>query len=331
MKKLLACALVLLPVLLVGCGGDDDDDNGVTPVQPVIVTASTVASNPGGYNSAIWSTITPKSVAIAGISYAKERPEAYARPAVLADSVAVQAAVYNSRLYLRLQWADTSHHVWRDHFSVRERDSASSWILFTNHALAQVEDGLVVMFKDTAANTWDTWSWRALTTDGLDRAEDGKLDGTTLTRDALGTGTNIAIAVSNANPNGQQPLFVHQTWSSFTDPVLLETQKDTLAANILADAGWQIGDRVPGWRIIDTLPSGAFGSAYEVNADSHYDNADYIAVLNRALNTGHDDDLVMAAGQSYPIRIGVSDNYDIRFTGGSTSQGFTAAFTLRFP
>jgi hypothetical protein len=109
------------------------------------------------------------------------------------------------------------------------------------------------------------------------------------------------------------------------------------AVEMAHGAGWEIGQRVPGWLIDDELhlPQNveARGSRFEIGAVSDYNPVSqrYTVVLWRALDTGDAIDLDMSAYPTLNLRLGITDNTDFVFGQGDSRQGFSVAFNLNLP
>jgi hypothetical protein len=193
------------------------------------------------------------------------------------------------------------------------------------------------MFSGLADNGWDAWHWRVLTT-AIKENSGGQLEGfaegKTLRDGSLTTdGGNVVIALRNLPLGGgfEQPTKMHKDSSAFTGFILLLDDSVDLRST---SGGWSIGQFIPGWRIDSTVAGSTKDatrlSRWDTRAVADWsDGADqYTLVLCRALETGFEDDLVMA--DSAKVRVGITNNLDFAFDQGSTKQGFTPEFWVIF-
>ncbi|MBU0983579.1 MAG: hypothetical protein KKA42_06890 [candidate division Zixibacteria bacterium] len=332
MKSLVLLFLGLCLAFVAGCGGDDD--GGVTPVpSKPVVTAVAAASHPSltSPDGAVWTGITPVAVEVTATSFVGK--QVVRSTAATADSLMVQAAVYNDSLYVRIVWEDATHDVFPDRWALTEFQilGDDTLAIFLRDTIASKEDQVLLMFENTADTSWDVWCWRSVTTDGVWRAEGATFAEGELTLDA---GSNFAVM---ENYFAGTPVYIHEDSSEFTG-YLLHYPEDTRDFNILVRSirTWEVGDLIPGW-YMDTLWSlgpttaTARGSLLDTRAVSSYSGGMYTLVLCRALNTGFADDLVLTSGATINMRLALTNNLDFRFDAGSSNQGFTEAFDLKIP
>lgn len=356
MKKLILLALICcFSFVLVNCSSDDTPPpNGPDPVVvPRVVVNSTVAEPAFiSTDETVWNSVAQIAIDIQTSGLAL--PSSIAR--LTADSVYMQAISSDSNLYLRFQWNDTSHNVWRDHYYVTDTTVTVTFIK-TDSFIQSNEDQLYVMFNG-AVNGWDTWGWRALTTGGGGFAQGFTLVASdSLTTDAVGTSPTLEVAIRNTpRPLSSDPNYVHLDTSDFTGSVLyfdsaihwstvLKVKLDTLDIGPPLDTvsrdifwpttrGWDIGQKVPGWLIYKSMATrtdAALGSRWDTKAISSYDDATstYTLILKRKLATGFSEDLDMSTVDSVKTRLAILNNMTSLLK-GDTDRGLTKDFWLIF-
>ncbi|RKX24221.1 MAG: hypothetical protein DRP45_08685 [Candidatus Zixiibacteriota bacterium] len=332
MKKLLIVPFVLICLVWVGCG----DDKGTEPDPPpvvVTVTAAALASAPDSVNYSGWGSVTATDIAVPLSSWSKRGVTAL--PAT-ANSISVQAAVYDDKLYMRFRWADDSMNVWRAYWEVSDVSGGDP--LFETHSnslITNFEDQLLVLFSGMAGGARDAWHWRALTTAteqvGTNGTSGFAEDMTYLSPNLTSDAGDLQIAIDNQYGTFNRPTYFHNTTSAFTGYVLPMSESDSL--DIVPSGGWEIGDIVPGWVTIDSVGSmsGDRGSRWDTRANMLYSSGEYTVVLWRPLSTGNEDDLAMSSGEHITTKLGITNNKDFSFISGGSFQGFTADFTLILP
>lgn len=304
--KQIFLTMLLLPLLLIGCGGDD---NGTDPGNgdPVVseVTASTTATAPAmtSVNEATWNNVTATAIEILPSEFP---PTSAGKISTLADSIYVKAIVASGRLYLRLEWDDDSLHM-----------DCETWILTDsnmnfNHMVNSVyngEDQLYVMFEDSGNSLWDTWNWRVLTTATANRAEGLTYNGTEF------TGDNGASQVGWQNISGdiydKRPKYIHKDMYEFTGRIMyiedIVESKDGMGN----PNSWTIGQTVPGYFIDTSIlkPGWQLESRWDIEAIYDYSSTSgrYVVVLTRDLD-GFSDDLDLTDLTRVKVKIGIVDN-----------------------
>lgn len=339
MKKFLAGSLFLM-LLIAGCSSDDDDGGGtITPTTPVVtVVAGGSSPDMTNPNSTVWSSVTGKSIEVSGSNTPKLAP---GKAASIPSSITVQAMTNNDSLFMRFQWVDNDHSVWRDYFEIT---SVGPPIGITKSGeLIELEDQLIVMFEAGGELGWDIWNWRSLTTDGGGVAEGMHMaDGA-----ALPTPDNNAGSTpSHQNWLGgfpSLPAYVHKDTSDFDgyilpeipDSLLLYSDTNAFGNNINQTTGWSVGDRIPGYRMetdyYGPAKETARGSRFDIRAGHAYNDgtSTYTVVMARKLNTGFTDDMNLTGADQVNMKIGVYDQ-QIVFGTGSNNRGFTGNITLDF-
>ncbi|NOY88861.1 MAG: hypothetical protein GXO93_05655 [FCB group bacterium] len=318
MKKIFPILMLALIFTLNSCSSNDNGGSGPAPVPKV--TANTTVSAPtlSSPDEAVWDSVSTTTLDISGQNVPKR---AVPKPATISSTVIVQAINKNDSLYLRLQWNDNDFSVWRDYYSVYSVEPLNfTWNSWSG------EDQLYVMFDGAPGGGWDVWNWRVLTTGTDNLAEGFRYRNDSLIRD---TGTVPVAIPNNPLPGGRNPYYVHDSLSAFHGYILPLNSLDT---NYATSTGWTVGQKVPGWIIDPSLKTASVtrrNSRLDIKAVSNYNTElkKYTVVLARALNTTYDDDLDMSTKNSVTAKIGIFNNQDDFYLGGS-NRGFTVNFTL---
>ncbi len=118
MKKLIIFAMIsCMSVLLINCSSDEEPPpTGPDPVVVARVLVNSTVAEPAfvSTDETVWNSVAQTAIDIQTSGLAL--PSSIAR--LTADSAYMQAISANGNLYLRFQWNDTSHNIWRDHFFV---------------------------------------------------------------------------------------------------------------------------------------------------------------------------------------------------------------------
>jgi hypothetical protein len=356
MKRCVPIFVMLLFGLWLGCGGNEEGptDNGGKPQRLV---ASTTVNEPtlDSVNDPVWSTVASVVVPVSQAGRPKLRPlEAAAVP----PNITVKAIKKSGKLYLRLQWSDSTFDAYPDHYEVTEINTGGTLphVLFDQKdRLVSQEDQVFVMFAGLPEGDYDVWNWRVLTTGGpgLGEGYNYLTTESLLVEDAAGTTTNPGIIINpETSPNSEQPTYARYDTSDFHGYVLytddaIHYLNDTLG--IIIDSviqppdtipiffwntiGWDTGQIVPGWLIdstFDTLPA-ALGSRWDIRTVSEYDSIanSYQLVMCRKLDTDFGDDLVLQ--DSVKVKIGIYDSQDEFGGPGTADRGFSDVFWIILP
>lgn len=325
-------SLLVLALLVFGCGSDKP--NGPEPPKPqrIVVTQGTSAPPLTSTNDAIWDAITPIAV---DISSSLAPSPVISEVMAISDSVYVQAVTFDDSLFLRISWADNSHNVWRGAFSVNDTDADlggnMATIFNAPDSIGRQEDHLWVLFAGLVSGDWDGLNWRALTTDSTFLAEGINLHRAAAdspwvqVRDA---GT-VEVARHNFNTlNQTQPMYFHEDTSDYAGFTLFEN--DALRPQDFFIRGWDIGQQVPFYILDSTkhrLSAAERGSRWDTKTISNWSSSTYTVVLCRPMNTEYADDVVLV--DSVKTKVGVFDNQMDINTGG-TGRGFSKEFWLIF-
>jgi len=351
MKRLIPIFAVLLVGLWMSCG----DENGPTnngDTTPRLVANTTVdepsLSSP---DEAVWSSVDSVTVPVKMGNAPKLNPP---KVAAYPSEILVKAIKKGDKLYLRMQWSDTTFNAYPEHFFII--DSIPP-IVFDQKAGIMDEDQIFVMFSDFLGGGYDVWNWRVLTTGGGSLGKGYTYSDATLTGDSAGTTTD-SVTVENED-QGWQPTYAHKDTSGFEGHILYledtvhwqdtlyikvdtipygeppETLYDTTAVHFWNTTGWELGQKVPGW-IIDSsfasLTDEERGSRWDIRAVSDYDNdaLEYHVVLCRKLYTTFSDDMDLSAVDSVKVTIGIFDN-QVTFEPPGSDRGFSNDFWIILP
>lgn len=324
--KYLTLLLIVIAVVIAGCGGDDEVvDPGPTTSRVTAVTATTA---PVTVNHVQWQNATETPIVINSISFTSKISPQNAT-LVTTDTVGVKAMVFSNTLYVRLDWADATDDRWpRSYYVSQLQDlGGDTLVIMTYDTLSQFEDQVMLMVRE-ATDMWDCWNWRRVTTDGGFLAEGMNIESGAFVVDD--NDSAATVAVDNHVPNFG-PDFMQPDSSLRTDAYLLYTS-NAISWNPQS-GGWALNQRLAGVLIDSSLHSSSArrGSQWDINAVSTYAGGRHTVVLSRALNTGFADDMVLGSGQTYVARLGVTNNANFSLTVGSTNQGFSPIFNIVLP
>lgn len=337
MKKSGYLALLLLPVLMIGCSSDDDVDKPNGPTGPPRVVSYETATVPSlsNPNDPIWDSATAVTVAISQVPLSPAAPGRSERSIArsVPANVSVKAITQNDTLYLQVVWTDVTFDARPDPFVLISFDEGLP--LFA-HDEAASEDQLILLFDGMTDDRDDVWHWRVLTTTALENGSgywEGFAEGKSLLNNTLTLDQgSVVCAFSNPSPGGfNQPQYMHEDSSDFTGYILY---LDASVNYRSTSGGWTVGQYIPGYRTDSSIAGSTKDpyrqSRWDVRAVSEWsDGTDqYTVVLCGAMDTGYDDDLVMA--DSVSVRVGITDKLDFDFGIGSNRQGFTSAFWIIF-
>jgi len=325
MKKLIGLLLIGSVLLVAGCGGDDDGTNPTPASTRVIVASPATAPSSTNVDDAVWNGISATSLTVA---LGNPKP-AVPKPSAIPSNVSLKAAVHGDSLFLKMVWADATHDVWREVYTVGEQPPYFNHDCCDDNALHR-EDQLFVMFAGLAGGAWDVWNWRSLTTATGYLAEGGTFVNGILESDTVGN-EGLKPVTRNTPPVGSQPYKMHETGNAFEGNILY--WEDAVDLNLIG-VDWTTGQTIPGWLVDTTIYdrlSNIRMSRWAIHAATKWDttSSQYTVVLSRPLNTGYSDDLNMATLDSVKVKIGVLDN-QISINLGSGNRGFTGEFWLIF-
>jgi hypothetical protein len=316
MKKyrLIGIVTIVLSLLATACGAGGGSTGGAaTPAAANTLTAVKTDSVALDGAASFWAN-APK-LDVATKSTKKDGPAG--------PTVTLQAAYDSKNLALRLEWADTTNSnlnkawVWDGSKFTRSADLGDRMgVLFpieNNPEFASKGCAGACHNTDADQEKWwmgtdkadlrlDLWQWTAASSNPVGQAQDewmsAQEDPTNMESGTHSDALTSGGSLSNVNKAKDGPAFMG------TD----------LASSFIIT-----GQQVP----IDTskLSKGAVippsvlapwvGSRGDVQAKGVWQDGKWVVVLMRALNTGHDDDLVLTPPKSYPLGVAVFDHIDL--------------------
>jgi len=238
--------------------------------------------------------------------------------------VTVQAVYDDQQIALRLEWADTTNSafnkawVWDGSAFSRSKELGDRMgVLFpieNNAEFASKGCAAACHNSDTDSEKWwmgsenadlryDLWQWTAASTNPIGQAQDEWLNvledpaevESATHPDALESGGSA----SNTNEAKDGPAFVNG--SDLASSFILTGQQVTIDTSKLAT-----GATIPTSILVPWV-----GSRGDVQANGIWQDGKWVVVLVRALDTGHDDDLVLTPPKSYPLGIAIFDHNDL--------------------
>jgi hypothetical protein len=350
MKRCVPIFVMLLFGLWLGCGGKEEGptDNGEKP-QRLVANTTVNAPTLDSVNDPVWLTVDSVVVPVKQ-GNPKLRPT---EAAVVPPNVTVKAIKKSGKLYLRLQWSDSTFDAYPDNFEFDHYIPGTPpavWYEHKAHELTE-EDQIFVLFDSLPEGGYDVWNWRVLTTGavGLGKGYNYLSADSLLVADSAGTVTDSGIT-TNPDRGAGQPTYARYDTSKFhgyllytADTVnyqqILDSIYDTMGGvwqhvYFHNTTGWQTGQKIPGWLIdssFASLSDEELGSRWDIRTVSEYDSiADYYQlVLCRKLNTGFSDDLVLQ--DSVKVKIGIYDSQDEFGGPGTADRGFSDVFWIILP
>ena len=280
----------------------------------------------GAITDAAWSEAKPILVAVT-------QPMIANSPG---DTIVELRAVHTDRdLYIAIRWRDTTHSIHKDRWTFdgsrwsrdREQDEDRLALIFPidNSVPWFPQGGCVLACHsvttgtsfETAEIKWymatlgpterfDAWHWKAVRTNPV-----GYMDDKFWNHDLPGPGRKNAgrhydprlpgpsPAAGNVGRGGKQPAFMQ-------DPSRPPSLPGVLARDEIVPfdgSRFKAGDTVPG-RIL----SRPVGSQADIRCAGVWRDGQWRLEIQRALNTGHDDDVVFKPGQRVPFALAVFNN-----------------------
>lgn len=343
---LMVALLSLAALLMFGCGSDKPTQPDTPKPQRIVVTAGTSAPAMTDVNGTVWNGITATAV---DISSTLAPSPVQGGVAAISDSVYVKAVTYNDTLYLRLNWVDNSHSVWRGAYEVRDTSavlgSDTATLFNAPDSIGRQEDQLWVLFAGLAGGDWDGINWRALTTDSTFLAEGINLHRATTSDpwDQVKDAGTMEVTIRNKDLlNPEYPRYFHRDTSLYTgytlfyDTALIDHADTalhpytTLRTADLFLRGWDLGQQVPFYILDSTkrrLSAAERGSRWDTRTIGAYAGSQYTVVLCHPMNTGYTDDVLL--NDSVKTKIGLFDN-QLDINVGGTGRGFSKEFWLIF-
>ncbi len=299
----------------------------------LIITAIRVKKAPTGLNDSIWRKTREVIVPVKGRD-------------ILADEegmVKVRALYTDRDVYFRLNWDDSTRSVtkqswifdgktWRhlkgneDRIALlfeitRINKFATRGCAVTCHSPADVPKKEWKFATRTAAEKGDLWHWKAARSAPYHYADDawltvagnptGSYRETGRRKDAGGGGD-----VKNQTNDASRPLYMQDPTKKPSVPGFLLMEE---AVKITNYSIFKAGDIIP-YR----LPIKPSGSRFDVKAIGRHTDGTWMVMLNRKLNTDHEDDIAFNPMKKYSFALAVFDD------SGADHSKATAPMTLEF-
>ena len=299
----------------------------------LVVTANYTSSAPTGLDDPVWGAAEAVQLLVEGRE----------RSAGSNGTVTARALYSDDSLHFLFKWKDPTRSItkqswqfdgqkWRhlqgneDRIALlfeitRINKFATRGCAVTCHSPADVPRDKWKLATNTAAEKGDLWHWKAARTAPYNYADDAWL---TVAGNPTGsyreTGRRKDVGgggdIKNQTGDGNRPLYMQ-------DPAETPMVKGFLlmeqAIKIADYDRFKTGDIIP-YR----LPLKPSGSRFDVKAMSRHADGEWMVMLYRKLNTGHEDDVVFNPLKNYSFALAVFDN------SGSDHSKATEPMTLRF-
>ncbi|NQW23208.1 MAG: hypothetical protein HQ475_07180 [SAR202 cluster bacterium] len=303
MRRYAAGILFALATMLVlsGCGGEPDPST----LEAVKGTASLDVAN------AVWSSAPVLTVAAAPIDGIEG--------ATPAATIKVQAVYNDTDIWMRFEWPDPTKsqtRLWTyDGTSWSKGGNEDRlglyWQISTLDKFGT--KGCNALCHDTADNPdeWymispkdgqraDNWHWKAQRALPVGYVDDKWLGGvledpTDVESANHGDSKDSGGYSANASEDGKSPAFMPPNLGS---AVLIKSEAVPIDVSMITD-----GVQIP--RELIERPIGSRG---DIDSMAVYDNATWITVMHRKLDTGNNDDVQFNPARSYPFGVAVFDN-----------------------
>jgi hypothetical protein len=156
------------------------------------------------------------------------------------------------------------------------------------------------MGADGTDHRYDAWHWKSTRTDPVGQADDQfwheQRDPTDVESARSSDAKDSGGYVDNINEAGDAPLYM--STADATSPFIMAGEEAEVDTSALA-----AGAVVPGYVL-----SPMVGSRGDITAESEWVDGKWVVVLMRALDTGHDDDVVLTPPKAYPFGLSVTDD-----------------------
>lgn len=318
LTKLAITTLLLIGLLMTGCGQSATEPaasatgaSAAAPAaKPHTLTAVKVDAVAADATATFWATAPVLTVETKG---------AY-EGAAAGPAVSVQAVYDTQSIALRFEWADADEsimkHAWTwdgsaftasgDEDRVQllwsidnDPDFASKGCTGACHNM-DADQAKWWMGSERADVRYDLWHWKAARTNPVGQSDDQWIsvleDLADMESSRHGDAKESGGYADNLNAAADGPAFMHG--SDLKAALILSGEEVALDTSKLAQ-----GDVVPGFVIAP-----AVGSRGDLTAQGSWQDGKWVVVLMRALDSGHDDDVVFTPPKSYPFGLGVTNN-----------------------
>jgi hypothetical protein len=291
--------------------------NLLMAADELVISASRLMQAPKRLDDAIWQKIKVIEVPVKGREILNETN----------GFVSIQAAYTDDDVYFRFRWKDATQSVIKQSWQF----SGSEWIHMEGN-----EDRIALLFEitriekfatrgcavtchspaDIPKEKWrfatqtdvekgDLWHWKAARSAPYGYADDawlavaGNPSGSyreTGRRKDFGAGGDM----KNEDKDGLRPIYMQDPSKR---PAIPGTLLFEQAIKINDYKKFNAGDIIP-YRLL-IKPD---GSRFDVKAESHYSDGFWNVMLNRKLDTGHEDDVVFNLFKRYSFAMAIFDN-----------------------
>ncbi len=234
--------------------------------------------------------------------------------------VLLQAAYDDNFIIVRAEWADSTESVWKNAWTwdgtafTKSGDEDRILIHFPIGQYAEfASKGCTEACHNTAddAETWymatsdeaqrlDQWHWKATRTNYIGFADDKwvgiQTDPTDVESAHHGDAKDSGGDTTNVNEAGDGPAFMHG--GELTGGFIPAGQEIAIDTSLLS-----AGDTIPGYILAPLV-----GSRGDVLAQGVWENGRWVVVLMRALDTGHEDDVVFLPPRPVPFGVSIVDD-----------------------
>jgi hypothetical protein len=311
-KRVIAAISAFLAAAVVLAAAPEPDDTGV-----MTITARYVKAPPAGIDDPAWQRVAPVQVPVAGrLEMADAR-----------GTVATKALFTDDELYFLMSWEDptcsTVKESWQfdgTQWAHLKGDEDRIALLFeiaridrfsskscsvVCHSPADLPRGQWHLATKSPAEKGDLWHWKAARSAPYRHADDGWLTVAgnptgsyreTGRRSDAGGGGDI----KNETPDGSRPLYMQDPARKPEVPGFLLLEE---AVPISDYSIFKAGDVIP-YR----LPVKPGASRFDVKAESRHADGRWTVMLQRKLNTSHEDDVVFDARRRFSFAMAVFDD-----------------------
>jgi hypothetical protein len=235
-------------------------------------------------------------------------------------TITLQAAYDASSLVLRAEWADPTESIWKNAWtwdgSTFTKSGDEDRLMFHwpmgNYAEFATKGCGAICHADTEKieewwmgstnpdERYDQWHWKSTLTNPVGQADDRWLgiqaDPTDMASAHYGDAKEGGGEKANVNEEKTGPAFMNGR--DPTSPFIFAGEEIPIDISALSP-----GTIVPGY-----ILSPFVGSRGDVAAKGTWSDGKWTVLIRRALNTGHDDDVVFTPPKPVPFGVAVMDN-----------------------
>jgi hypothetical protein len=329
-RKIFIGAILVLPLFV---SGVLLSPNQLVKAHTLVITASHTQNAPSGLDDPVWS----KAEAVQLLVEGREKSSTNG------GTVTTRALYTDDSLYFLFKWKDPTRSITKQSWQfdgqkwyhlqgnedriallfeiTRINKFATRGCAVTCHSPADMPRDKWKFATKTAVEKGDLWHWKAARSAPYNHADDAWL---TLAGNPTGsyreTGrrkdTGAGGDIKNQTVDGSRPIYMQDPNKKPSAPGFLLMEE---AIEISDYSIFKVGDIIP-YR----LPVRPSGSRFDVKSISQYADGEWMAMLYRKLDTGHEDDVSFNPMKNYSFALAVFDN------SGSDHSKATEPMTLRF-